>query len=100
MYTVNPSGSKGSRVNIVSLWDGTPFDGAAQYRVAMTSYRASGAGGLLAAAGLDRDMMSERIVEIYPEIRVMLCDFIENQGHIDPLRISSMKKTGSWRFVR
>ena len=100
VYTVNPSGAKGARVNIVSLWDGTPFDGTAQYRVAMTSYRASGAGGLLAAAGLDRDMMSERIVEIYPEIRVMLCDFIENQGHIDPLRISSMKKTGSWRFVR
>ena len=99
IYTVDPSKEKGSRVRIVSMWDGTPFDTSRKYRVAMTSYRASGAGGLLAEAGLDREKMSSRILEIYPEIRVMLCEFIEEQGDINPAKIASAKKTGYWRFI-
>lgn len=99
IYTVDPSKEKGSRVRIVSMWDGTPFDASRKYRVAMTSYRASGAGGLLAEAGLDREKMSSRILEIYPEIRVMLCEFIEEQGDINPAKIASAKKTGYWRFI-
>ena len=99
IYTVDPSKEKGSRVRIVSMWDGTPFDTSRKYRVAMTSYRASGAGGLLAEAGLDREKMSSRVLEIYPEIRVMLCEFIEEQGDINPAKIASAKKTGYWRFI-
>lgn len=100
IYTVSPSAGKGSRVRIISMWDGTPFDMSRTYRVAMTSYRASGAGGLLAEAGLDRETMDSRIVEIYPEIREMLRDFIENQGDINPREIAAAKKTGTWRFVK
>lgn len=80
--------------------DGTPFDEDRMYSVAMTSYRASGAGGLLAEAGLDRGAMDSRIEKIYPEIRMMLCDFIESKGDIDPVRIAREKKTGSWRFIK
>ena len=65
----------------------------------MTSYRASGAGGLLAEAGLDRDEMTGRVIEIYPEIRVMFCDFIEKQKDIDPWKMADEKMTGSWHFV-
>lgn len=100
VYTVSPASAKGSRVRIISMWDGTPFDMSRTYRVAMTSYRASGAGGLLAEAGLSREEMDLRVVEIYPEIREMLCEFIENQGNIDPKEIAAAKKTGSWRFVK
>ena len=100
VYTVSPSSPKGSRIRIISMWDGTPFDMSGTYRVAMTSYRASGAGGLLAEAGLDRDRMESRVVEIYPEIREMLCDFIESHGDINPKEIAAAKKTGSWRFIK
>lgn len=100
VYTVSPSLPKGSRVKIISMWDGTPFDMSRTYKVAMTSYRASGAGGLLAEAGLDREEMESRIVAIYPEIREMLCDFIESHGDIDPRKIAGEKKTGSWRFIK
>lgn len=82
------------------MWDGTPFEMSGTYRVAMTSYRASGAGGLLKEAGLDRETMDSRVVEIYPEIREMLCEFIEAQGDIDPKEIAGAKKTGSWRFIK
>lgn len=82
------------------MWDGTPFDESGTYRVAMTSYRASGAGGLLAEAGLDRGNMSARVLEIYPEIRTLLCNFIEGKGDIDPRKIASEKKTGTWRFIK
>lgn len=100
IYTVDPSAEKGRRIRIISMWDGTSFDPTRRYKVAMTSYRASGAGGLLAEAGLDRDEMTGRVIEIYPEIRVMLCDFIENQKDIDPRKIADEKMTGSWHFVR
>lgn len=100
VYTVSPSSPKGGRIRIISMWDGTPFDMSGTYRVAMTSYRASGAGGLLAEAGLDRDRMESRVVEIYPEIREMLRDFIESHGDINPKEIAAAKKTGSWRFIK
>lgn len=100
VYTVDPSAEKGRRVRIISMADGTPFDIDRMYGVAMTSYRASGAGGLLAEAGLDRETMEGRIVGIYPEIRIMLRDFIEDQGNIDPVKIAREKKTGTWRFVK
>lgn len=99
IYTVDPYADKGSRISIISMWDGKPFVLTRRYRVAMTSYRASGAGGLLAEAGLDREEMASRIVEIHPEIRMMLRDFIENQGNIDPREIARSKKTGTWRFI-
>ena len=100
VYTVDPSAEKGRRVHIISMADGTPFDEDRMYSVAMTSYRASGAGGLLAEAGLDRGAMDSRIEKIYPEIRMMLCDFIESKVDIDPARIAREKKTGSWRFIK
>ena len=100
VYTVSPSSPKGSRIRIISMWDGAPFDMSGTYRVAMTSYRASGAGGLLAEAGLDRDRMESRVLEIYPEIREMLRDFIESHGDINPKEIAAAKKTGSWRFIK
>lgn len=100
VYTVDPSAEKGNRIRIVSMWDGTPFDESRMYRVAMTSYRASGAGGLLEEAGLDREAMAGRVLEIYPEIRTMLCNFIESKGDIDPRKIAAEKKTGTWRFIK
>ncbi len=100
IYTVDSTKPYGERINIVSMADGTPYDMERIYNVAMTSYRASGAGGLLKAAGIDPGSIEDRLVQIYPEIRMMLHQFIQNERIIDVYKIAAEKKIGNWSFVR
>jgi 2',3'-cyclic-nucleotide 2'-phosphodiesterase/3'-nucleotidase len=46
-YTVDVSKPVGSRVTVISMADGTPFDTGKTYSVAINSYRGSGGGGHL-----------------------------------------------------
>ena len=99
-YTVDVTRPFGQRVKIASLASGEAFDPQARYTVAMTSYRASGGGGLLLqGAGLQPQEAQERIVGKYPEIRNLLYDYIREQGAIDPAAISDPSLIGSWSFV-
>ena len=63
-YTVDVSKPAGSRVTITALSDGTPFDPAKTYTVAINSYRAMGGGGLLErGAGISgADLLSMKYV--------------------------------------
>jgi len=63
-YTVDVTKSAGSRITITSLSDGTPFDPAKTYTVAINSYRAMGGGGLLErGAGISAaDLLSMKYV--------------------------------------
>lgn len=99
-YIVMESAPKGKRVKISGFADGRRFSEDEVYNVAMTSYRASGAGGLLTAAGIDTGSMEERIVAIYPEIRNILCDFIENRMVVNPADYRNNRKVGSWKMVK
>ena len=84
----------------MSFADGTPFDEAATYNVAMTSYRANGGGGILKdGAGIDTSNIAERVVARYPEIREMLYDFILRHGMIDSKLIGDPSVVGSWKFT-
>lgn len=99
-YTVDVTKPYGERINIESLADGTPFDMNREYNVAMTSYRASGGGGLVDnGAKVDSDSIDERVVERYPEIREILYDYIQKNGSIDPEKISDPKVIGHWEFI-
>lgn len=99
VYEVDVTRPAGSRVGIVSLADGSPFDESAKYNVAMTSYRASGGGGLMHAAGIDTDKIADRVVEYYPEIRDILYDYLMENGEIDSERIGDRTVIGEWSFV-
>ncbi len=100
VYEVDVTRLAGERVTIFSLADGTSFDEAAEYDVAMTSYRASGGGGIMRkGAGIDTDRISERVVEYYPEIRDILYDYLLKNGEIDPEKIGDPKVIGEWKFV-
>lgn len=99
VYTVDVTKSFGGRVNIVSLADGTPFNENAQYDVAMTSYRASGGGGLMKAVGIDTDRIDDRVVEYYPEIRNILYDYLVANKEINPETIGDKSVIGHWKFV-
>lgn len=100
IYTVSKSAPYGSRVKILSMADGSRFDKDRIYNVAMTSYRASGAGGLLLQAGISQDSMNERVVAILPEIRELLYKKIISQGEIDPRLLDKDKNIGYWKFVK
>jgi 2',3'-cyclic-nucleotide 2'-phosphodiesterase/3'-nucleotidase len=99
-YEVDVTKQYGQRIKISSLADGTAFDGSAQYNVAVTSYRASGGGGILReGAGIDTDKIEERVVEYYPEIRELLYDYLVKNKVISSEVIGNPAVIGSWKFV-
>ena len=99
-YEVDVTKPAGSRVNIISMADGSPFVMEAFYTVAMTSYRANGGGSLLKdGAGLDSEEVKERIVARYPEIREILYDFILEHRVVNPELVCDPAVIGGWKFV-
>lgn len=100
VYTVDVTRPAGSRVQIQSLADGSAFDPDAWYRVAMTSYRASGGGDhLIAGAKLSKDEIEERIVGRYPEIRELVYQYFKEHGTVDAALIGDRALIGEWHFV-
>ncbi len=100
IYDVDITKGRGERVVIKSLADGTAFDQSDEYNVAMTSYRASGGGGIMReGAGIDTDRIDERVVEYYPEIRNILYDYLVEHGEINPAEIGDRKVIGEWKFI-
>ncbi len=99
LYTVDLTKPRGERVVIESFADGGPFDEAETYNVAMTSYRASGGGGLMSEAGVDTGKIDERIVATYPEFREILYEYLKENQVIDPSSIGEKAGIGRWRFI-
>ena len=95
-YQVYPLRPKGSRVVISSMADGAAFSGEKTYKVGMTSYRASGGGNLLAAAGIGPDQVDGRIVARLPELRNVLYDYLMKNGSLDPEAMAPA--LGKWSF--
>lgn len=93
IYEVSRSAPKGERVKILSMTDGTPFDPAKTYKVAMTSYRAAGGGDLLyEGAGIDPANLV--IVDRMKDIRSLVGDYIASQDEIQPTVATN------WKFVK
>lgn len=99
-YTVNVTAPFGKRIEIQSLANGNPFYSDSTYYVAMTSYRASGGGNILReGAGIDTDKINDRLVESYPEIRLLIYDYIKKNRIIDPEIIGNPARIGKWKFI-
>lgn len=96
-YTVDVRKGRGERVCISAMADGSPFSEDAVYAVAMTSYRASGGGGLLGEIGVDS--VGDRVLERYPEIRNIIYDWLKVNGTISPENCSDRGVLGFWQFV-
>lgn len=99
-YTVKRSAPKGSRVKITTMADGRAFDMNATYTVAMTSYRASGAGDLLKNAGIDPSEIDGRTIDRHPEIRELIYEYLLKEKVIVPSELSKNPKLGRWNFVK
>ena len=100
VYTVDVTKPCGQRVEIQSLADGSAFDEAAQYNVAMTSYRASGGGSIMReGAGVDTDNIAERTVAYHPEIREILYEYLMENKEIASEKIGDPSVIGQWKFI-
>jgi 2',3'-cyclic-nucleotide 2'-phosphodiesterase/3'-nucleotidase len=93
IYRVKKSAPRGSMVEIISMKDGSPFDPAGIYKVAISSYRASGGGNLLIdGAGIHPDSL--RVIAKYGDIRTLIGEYIEREGIIVP------ETPTNWSFVK
>ncbi len=94
IYKVYRRRPAGSRVEIVSMENGEPFDPAKTYTVAITSYRAMGGDGLLKeGAGLDVSNPDSYIVDKYGDIRDLLYSYLTSIGTFEPT------VNDNWNFV-
>lgn len=99
-YTVDVTKPYGSRVVISGMADGSEFSLDKTYSVGITSYRSTGAGGLLKAAGLDSaEAVAERVTWLGPEFRAILYDYLKANGSVDPAVIGDPKVVGTWKFI-
>lgn len=99
-YTVKRSAKKGNRVKITTMADGRPFDLNGKYTVAMTSYRASGAGDLLKNAGIDPSEIEGRTINRLPEIRELIYEYLLEERVVVTSELSKNPKLGTWNFVK
>lgn len=99
VYDVDVTKPMGKRIIIRTLADGTPFDMAAEYKVAMNSYRALGGADLMKKAGVDMAKIDERVVAVNADIRSLLNDYFEKNGEISSEQISKPSLIGEWNFV-
>ena len=99
VYDVDVTKPYGSRVTIRSFADGSAFDEAAEYKVAMTSYRARGGGELLEKVGIDTKNIEERMTGRYADIRTLLDEYLAENGEIAPEKIGDKSLIGEWQFI-
>jgi 2',3'-cyclic-nucleotide 2'-phosphodiesterase/3'-nucleotidase len=80
-YEIDVSKQPGNRIqNLTYAKTGLPLNMSQSYQVALNSYRASGGGGHLAAAGIKK---ANIIWKSNKEIRNILIDYIQETGNIE-----------------
>lgn len=95
-YTVNPFKPLGSRVEVISMQDGTPFSKEQEYTVAMSSYRYNGGGEhLTKGLGFSKEQIAERTVKnVLSDLRGMIMqDIVDMGGKI------TIPDYNNWKFV-
>lgn len=94
IYEVDITKGDKERIKIISLANGNPFSMNSKYKVALTSYRASGGGDLLQiGAGIPKEEIASRQIGRFADIRELLYNQIQKDGFIDA------KKLNHWKFV-
>lgn len=92
-YTVDVRRPAGTRVDIISLADGTPFDFNKTYRVAVNSYRGNGGGGhLTAGARIPQELLQDRILQsTEKDFRFYLMQWIRENKIVEPTATNNWK---------
>lgn len=94
IYEVDITKPANERVNIISMANGDGFDIANKYKVALTSYRASGGGDLLTkGAGIAHEELQSRVVSKLGDIREIMYGQLQEDG------VLKAEKLNQWKFV-
>lgn len=94
-YTVDVSKEVGQRITISSMANGSPFDLAKEYTVAINSYRGNGGGGHLTQGAKipETEIPSRVITSTQKDLRFYLMKWIENEKVVTP------KPIGNWSVI-
>lgn len=98
-YTVDVTKPCGERISIAGLADGRSFEPEAWYRVAVTTYRSSGSGKMLQAAGLDPKAMEDRVVLRGPEYKELLFRYLRKHPLLEASMLGDPAIVGTWKFI-
>ncbi len=92
-YTVDVSKKPGTRITILSMADGKPFDMNKMYTIAINSYQGNGGGGTLTdGAGIPKSQLSKRLISsTQKDIRYLMMQWIESQKEITPKSLNDWK---------
>ncbi len=94
IYEVDVREDSGERIRILSMANGKPFNFDSKYKVALSSYRASGGGDLLEkGAKIPFDELEGRIKERHSDIRELIYKKLKESGSINPQSLNQ------WKFV-
>lgn len=94
LYKVDITKESGARLFIESMADGTPFNLEKSYKVALTSYRASGGGNLITeGAKIAKSELGDRVLKILPDIRQIIAKYLSDN---DTLNAQSLDQ---WSFI-
>lgn len=92
IYEVDITKPANERVSIISMANGDGFNMDNKYKVALTSYRASGGGDLLTeGAGIAKDQLQSRIVARLSDIREILYNQLQQEGTLKANRLNQWK---------
>lgn len=85
-YLVDVTASKGNRIKILQLSDGSPFDLSQTYTVAINSYRAGGGGNhLTEGAGLSNEELKRRTISTTDkDLRYYLMQRLKECPQVNP----------------
>jgi 2',3'-cyclic-nucleotide 2'-phosphodiesterase/3'-nucleotidase len=91
-YIVDARKTEGKRVNIISMSDGKKFDLNKTYKVAVNSYRGSGGGGHLAAAGISGKKLGKKLMNSTDkDLRYFILKSLESKESIKAQPLNNWK---------
>ena len=94
IYEVDLTKAAGKRVRIISMNNNSKFDLQSRYKVAISSYRASGGGDLLLfGAGLDEEEREKRVIQRLGDIRDLIYQYLKREKAIIP------SNENNWKFI-
>ncbi len=95
IYTVDVTKPRGSKITIISMADGSPFQMNHIYKVALNSYRGNGGGELLTkGAGIPQEDLKKRIIHSTDrDLRFYMMKYIEKKDTLDPQALNE------WKFI-
>lgn len=94
LYEVDVRKPEGSKVNIISMADGSKFDKEHNYSVALSSYRANGGGDHLEiGCGIEKADLDKRVLNRFSDIREILYNQIKADGSINAIVLNN------WKFI-